>query len=80
MREFQEKRKIRKILFSPLFLGILLVVFALVSFSTAKVYIKSRLAISKNEKVEQKIEELEKRKSELENEIKQLQSDFGSEE
>lgn len=80
MREFQEKRRVRKILYSPGVLAALLIMFILISVSTVKVYLKSRLAVSKNEKVEQKIEELRKRKSELEKEIKRLQSNFGAEE
>ncbi len=80
MREFQEKRRLRKILSSRAVLAALFVLFAFISLSTAKVYLKSRLAVSKNEQVKREIEEMEKRKADMEKEIKRLKSDFGMEE
>lgn len=80
MKEFQEKRKLRKIIFSRKVLVLLAFVAAFLIFSTAKVYIKSRNAVSKNEKVKKEMADLEQRKSELEKEIARLQSESGAEE
>ncbi len=80
MQEFQEKRKLRKIIFSRKVLVLLAFVSAFLIFSTVKVYIKSRNAVSKNEEVKKEVAVLEQRKSELEKEIARLQSMSGAEE
>lgn len=79
MREFQEKRKIRKALFSRVVLAALFAILIFLSISTAGVYLKSRIAARKNEEMKQKAEELKKRKTDLEKEIARLQSGFGRE-
>ncbi len=79
MQEFQKKRKIRKILFSPAVLVAFSVFLVFLSSSTIRVYLRSRAASIKKEEFEQKLVNLEKRKSVLEGEIKRLQSKFGVE-
>jgi len=50
------------------------------SSATVKVYLKHRVAVSKNEEMKQKVEELEKRKVKMEKDVDWLESDFGREE
>ena len=60
MREFQEKRKFKKIVYSvwlQIFLGIVLL--ALI-FSTVKVYKKSRLSVKKFQEIKEEMAGLEK--------------------
>jgi len=80
MQEFQEKRKLRKIIFSRKVLVLLAFVLTFLIFSTAKVYIKSRNAVSKNEEIKKEVADLEQRKSDLQKEISRLQSESGAEE
>ncbi len=80
MQEFQEKRKLRKIIFSKKVLVLLAFISAFLIFSTVKVYIKSRNAVSKNEETKKEVADLEQKKSELEKEIARLQSASGAEE
>jgi cell division protein FtsB len=80
MQEFQEKRKLRKIIFSRKVLVLLAFVSAFLIFSTVKVYIKSRNAVSKNEEIKKEVADLEQRKSDLQKEISRLQSESGAEE
>ena len=80
MREFQEKRKIRSFFYSKKMVILLLLVTALLSFSTIKVYLKSRNALSKNEEAKKELADLEKRKAELEKDVSRLNTASGLEE
>ncbi len=80
MREFQEKRKIRKIMFSSLMLLGLVGLLVFLSSATVKVYFKKRVAVAKNEEMKQKVEEMRERVKEMKKENERLQSDFGREE
>lgn len=80
MREFQERRKIRKIFFSIPVIAILLIIAIFLLFSNIKVYKKSKEAIFLSSIVEQELAELEKRKLELESNIAVLQTESGIEE
>lgn len=80
MKEFQEKRKLRKIIFSRYSLIVLLIILIILSISTAKVYLKSQRAVQKNQETIQKIQELEEKKRELEEKIAKLQTQSGMEE
>lgn len=80
MREFQEKRKLRKIIFSKKILVLLLFILIFLVYSTAKIYFKSREALSKNEKIENELAQLNQRKSELEKENSRLETESGVEE
>ena len=80
MREFQEKRKFKKIVYSvwlQIFLGIVLL--ALI-FSTVKVYKKSRLSADKSKEIKEELASLEKRNAELAAEAARLESESGREE
>ena len=79
MREFQEKRKFKKIVYSvwlQIFLGIVLL--ALI-FSTVKVYKKSRLSADKSKEIKEELASLEKRNAELAAEAARLESESGRE-
>jgi len=80
MREFQEKRKIRGFLYSKKMVILLLLVTALFFFSTIKVYLKSKNALSKRDETRKELAELEKRKAELEKDVNRFQSESGLEE
>lgn len=80
MKEFQEKRKFRKIIFSRFSLIVLLVILVILSISVARVYNKSRKAALKNQEITQKIEELESKKRELDERIAKLETGSGLEE
>lgn len=80
MREFQERKKLRKILYSKKILILLSIILVLLIYSTAKIYFKSRNALSKSEEARQELAELEQRKAELEKEIFRLQTPIGEEE
>jgi len=79
MREFQEKRKFKKIIYSgwlQIFLGIVLL--ALI-FPTVKVYKKSRISADKAEEIKKEMAKLEKRNAELAAEAARLESESGRE-
>jgi len=79
MREFQEKRKFKKIVYSgwlQIFLGIVLL--ALV-FPAIKVYKKSRLSADKSKEIKEELASLEKRNAELAAEAARLESESGRE-
>ena len=79
MREFQEKRKLKKIIYSgwlQIFLGIILL--ALI-FPTVKVYKKSRISLGKSQEIKEEIAGLEKRNAELAAEAARLESESGKE-
>ena len=79
MREFQEKRKFKKIVYSgwlQIFLGIVLL--ALV-FPAIKVYKKSRLSVKKFQEIKEEMAGLEKRNAELAAEAARLESESGRE-
>jgi cell division protein FtsB len=80
MREFQEKRKLRKVIFSRKVLVLLALVLVFLMYSTGKVYFKSRNAVLKNEEIKKEMADLEQRKSDLQKEINRLQSESGIEE
>ena len=79
MKEFQEKRKFKKIIDSgwlQIFLGIILLA---VVFSTVKVYKKSQISAVKSGEIREEMAELKKRNAELEAEIMRLGSESGQE-
>ena len=80
MREFQEKRKFKKIIHSgwlQIFLGIVLL--ALV-FSAVKVYKKSWISVQKSQEIKEEMAGLEKRNAELAAEAVRLEGESGKEE
>ena len=80
MREFQEKRKFKKIIYSgwlQIFLGIVLL--ALV-FSAVKVYKKSWISVQKSQEIKEEMAKLKKRNAELAAEAVRLEGESGKEE
>ena len=79
MKEYQEKRKIRKIIYSKWGFVFLFVVLTALVFSTSKIYMKSRNAAMANKEISAALIELENKELELESEIRRLQSESGIE-
>ncbi|OIO48477.1 MAG: hypothetical protein COT67_02605 [Candidatus Tagabacteria bacterium CG09_land_8_20_14_0_10_41_14] len=80
MRQFEQKRKFKKLFFSRpvfvLFLGLLV----LVGFSVFDMYKKSREAVLRNRIIESELEDVKQRRISLEAGIADLETDFGVEE
>ncbi len=79
MREFQERKKIQKKIFSPFALAALLILFLFLTVSTAKMYLKRRAAAEKNRITERQLVEIKEKNAEMKKEIERLRSDFGKE-
>ena len=80
MREFQERRKLRKIIFSRFAFALLAIILVFLTYSTVKIYLRSRQAQEINEMVKKEVEDLKNRKSELEASVNRLQTEAGAEE
>ena len=80
MREFQERRKLRKIIFSRFAFALLAIILVFLAYSTVKIYLRSRQAKDVNEMVKKEVEDLKNRKSELEATVKRLETEAGIEE
>lgn len=80
MREFQEKKKIRKIIYSKWVFFLLAMIMVFLVFSIIKVYVGGRGASAKRNEINKNLEIAEKRKKELEAEISRLESASGAEE
>lgn len=80
MREFQEKKKRRKIIYSWWSFVLLGSVFVFFMFSSVKVYVSGKGAYVKNEDFQKSLNEAMKRKNELEVEIARMKSESGKEE
>jgi len=79
MREFQEKKRMQRKMFSPFALAALLVLFLFLTFSTTKIYLKRRTAAEKNRITEQQLVQIKEKNAEMKKEIERLESDFGRE-
>lgn len=79
MREFQEKRKFKKIIYSSSFQILFGLVIIFLIFSAVKSYKKSEINANKAEETKKEILALEKRNAELTADIKNLESDSGKE-
>lgn len=79
MREFQEKRKFKKIIYSRWLQIFLVIIFAGLVFSTAKLYKKSRISVQKSAEIKEELIKLEKRNAELAVEAARLESESGKE-
>ena len=80
MKEFQERRVLRRIIFSRFSFAFLAVILVFVVYSTVKIYIRSREAGSINQMVEKEIEDLKTKKEDLSATVKNLESESGQEE
>ena len=79
MREFQEKRKFKKIVYSVWLQAILGIIFLTLVFSAVKVYKKSRISVQKFQEIKEEMAGLEKRNAELAAEAARLESESGRE-
>ena len=79
MREFQEKRKFKKIVYSVWLQAILGIIFLALVFSAVKVYKKSRISVQKFQEIKEERAGLEKRNAELAAEAARLESESGQE-
>jgi len=80
MKEFQQRKILRRLIYSKLSILFLFIIFIFLVFSTAGVYKKSREAIRKNNEVVNELNELNTRKLYFEEEIRRLNTNTGIEE
>lgn len=80
MREFQERRLLRKIIFSRFALFFLATILVFLSYASAKVYLRSRKAVEVNKTANQEMAALENKKIEMEALINRLKTESGAEE
>lgn len=78
--DFQRKRQIKNIVYSKLFLIVLLVLIFFLGRSTFDIYQKSKLSYNNYIKVKRDYDSIEARKAMLESEINRLATDSGIEE
>lgn len=79
MREFQEKRKFKKIIYSPSFQFFFGLIVVFLVFSAVKSYKKSEINANKAKETRKEILALEKRNAELTADIASLESESGKE-
>lgn len=79
MKEFQEKRKYKKIIYSGWLQIFFVIVLLAVIFSTVNIYKKSRISAARHEEIKKEMAELEKRNAELEANVAKLESESGQE-
>jgi len=79
MREFQERRKIKKMIYSYLTLFLLLLVFGILAKAVWGAYEKSSISSKRLNEVSKSYLDLENRKGDLTKEIDDLKTDFGLE-
>jgi cell division protein FtsB len=80
MREFQQRRRLRKIIYSKIVFLLFFAVLVFLMFSTFQIYKKSQEAVFKNNEVKKELKELKSRKEHLDNEAARLRSTSGIEE
>lgn len=80
MKEFQERRVLRRIIFSRFAFVFLMVVLGFMVYSTVKIYLRSQEANFVNQMVEKEIEELKAKRGDLSAAIQRLESEGGREE
>lgn len=79
MHDFQKKKRIRKIMYSPITLTILAILFAILTSGVWGVYNKMKLSIKNLEKEETEKAKLESRKANLATSIEYLKTEQGIE-
>lgn len=80
MRKFQEKRKFRKVLYSRLSIGVLLVAVFFLGKSVVSSWQKYSVTSQARVEAYNEVAELKERKKSLEEEIEKLRSERGTEE
>lgn len=79
MREFEQKRKVRKILYSRTMIFVLFVVFIFLAHATWNVYQKERLSKRNLEQVAEESRRLQAREDSIRTSVNYLQTDKGVE-
>lgn len=79
MREFQEKRKLKRLIYSHLSLIVILLVFLGLVRATWGVYEKSQLSMTRLAETEKEYNSLQMRKAELSVKVDSLETDVGIE-
>jgi len=80
MFDFQQKRKIRKIIYSRLTIVILFILVLLLANSTYKIYQKEKLSLEDYNQTKKEYEDLKGRQAMLDSEIARLKTENGIEE
>jgi len=80
MQNYQEKRKLRKVIHSNATIILLFIVFIVLGISTARIFLKSRLAFINSSKIEKELSALTDKRDKLRKELEKLQSEAGMEE
>lgn len=80
MREFQERRKTRNVIFSWPMIGFLVVFNVVVGARLTGIYMESSRAVEEAEAVDNELQAIASKKNNLEAEIKRLNTDQGVEE
>ena len=80
MREFRERRNLRRVFFSKFTLILLAVILIFLVYSSVKVYLKSREAAQVNAMLQKEVDDLRAQKAELEASVNKLQTKTGAEE
>jgi cell division protein FtsB len=80
MHEFQEKKKIRNILYSKVTLVALIVILVFIARAAFSVYHKQKVSGENLAKAKEEVAELEKREEMLNSEIERLKTEKGTEE
>lgn len=79
MIDFQKKKKIRKIIYSPLFIFILLFIFVFMLRGVIKIYNKNTLTVNNLNQEKIEIDKLKEREERLNTSIEYLKTDQGVE-
>ncbi len=79
MLEFYERRRIRRFVYSPLMVGLLLLPLYFLAHATWNAYAKERMASENREKIARELEAVKQREAYLEKELARLTSERGVE-
>jgi cell division protein FtsB len=80
MFDFQQKRKIRKVIYSKMFFVVLLILIAILAKATYEIYKKESLSSESLNETQKELGDLKSRQSMLNSEISKLNTDSGIEE
>lgn len=80
MLEFQEKKKLKSILYSKITLIVLFVILFFIARATLSIYYKQKISGENLAKVKEEVAELKKREEVLNSEIERLKTEKGTEE
>ena len=80
MREFQQKQRVRRLVRSPITLGILAVALLALLWPVGKIYLRAREAETTRDRIEAELSELEAHESALAARVEELETPRGAEE